>query len=163
MPARRYATTWEKPTLRIAAAQFDSWSHFPKAIIRHQFRLRRSPCGSLRQHLRPYHNMKTQPSFKELATAFVAAGSPGASDRERPEAEQLATGLPLRYLTEAKALKVLVRDLDTGTVIGLIRRWSERPETAVRPAAILSWTGYRFARSYHLCVRWLPGSLGMEG
>jgi hypothetical protein len=79
MPARRYATTWEKPTLRIAA-QFDSWSHFPKAIIRHQFRLRRSPCGSLRQRLRPYHNMKTQPSFKELATAFVAAGSPGAPD-----------------------------------------------------------------------------------
>jgi hypothetical protein len=107
--------------------------------------------------------MKTQPSFKELATAFVAAGSPGASDRERPEAEQLATGLPLQYLTEAKALKVLVRDLDTGTVIGLIRRWSERRETAVRPAAILSWTGYRFARSYHLCVRWLPGSLRMEG
>ena len=29
---------------------------------------------------RAYHNMKTQPSFKELATAFVAAGSPGASD-----------------------------------------------------------------------------------
>ena len=58
---------------------------------------------------RPYYDMKTQPSFKELATAFVAAGSPGASDRERPEAEQLATGLPLQYLTEAKALKVLVR------------------------------------------------------
>jgi hypothetical protein len=57
----------------------------------------------------------------------VAAGSPGASDRERPEADQLATGLPLQYLTEAKALKVLVRDLDTGKVIRLIRRWSERP------------------------------------
>lgn len=65
MPARRYATTWEKPTLRIAAAQFDSWSHFPKAIIRHQFRLRRSPCGSPRRSLRWYYNMKTQPSFKE--------------------------------------------------------------------------------------------------
>jgi hypothetical protein len=65
MPARRYATTWEKPTLRIAAAQFDSWSHFRKAIIRHQFRLRRSPCGSPRRSLRCYYNMKTQPSFKE--------------------------------------------------------------------------------------------------
>jgi hypothetical protein len=64
MPARRYATTWEKPTLRIAA-QFDSWSHFPKAIIRHQFRLRRSPCGSPRPSLHCYYNMKTQPSFKE--------------------------------------------------------------------------------------------------
>jgi hypothetical protein len=92
--------------------------------------------------------MKTQPSFKELATAFAAAGSPGASDRERPEAEQLATGLPLQYLTEAKALKVLVRDLDTGKVIGLIRRWSERP-------GLLSDRRYTFADRIPLCSKLL--------
>ena len=61
--------------------------------------------------------------------AFVAAGCPGASDRELREAEQLASGLPFQfqYLTEEIALKVLVRDLETRKVVGLICRWSRRP------------------------------------
>jgi hypothetical protein len=78
----------------------------------------------------------------------VAAGSPGASDRERRDAERLATGLPLQYLTEAKALKVPVRDLDTGKVIGLIRRWSERP-------GLLSDRRYTFADRIPLCSKLL--------
>ena len=71
--------------------------------------------------------MKTEPSFKQVVTAFVAAGAPGASERERREAEQLSSGLPFQYLTEATALAVLNRDLDTRKLVGLIRRWSFRP------------------------------------
>jgi hypothetical protein len=71
--------------------------------------------------------MKTELSFKQMATAFVSAGSPGASERERREAGFLASGLPYRYRSEAEALKVLIRDLETQRVVGMIRRWSERP------------------------------------
>jgi hypothetical protein len=48
--------------------------------------------------------MKTEPTFKQLATALVAAGSAGASDRQRCEAKYLAGGLPFQFLTEAVAL-----------------------------------------------------------
>jgi hypothetical protein len=74
--------------------------------------------------------MKTKPTFKQVAAAFVAAGSPGASERERREAEALACGLPFQYLTEAVALSILIRDLDTRRLVNLIRRWSERPGLA---------------------------------
>jgi hypothetical protein len=61
--------------------------------------------------------VKTEPTFKQLAIAFVAAVSPGASERERDEAEILASGLPFQFRSEAKALKVLIRDLDTRKVV----------------------------------------------
>ena len=35
--------------------------------------------------------MRNEPTFKQLTAAFVAAGAPGASDRERREAEDLAS------------------------------------------------------------------------
>ena len=36
----------------------------------------------------------TEPTFKQLATAYLAAGAPGASDRERCEAVALSAAYP---------------------------------------------------------------------
>lgn len=71
--------------------------------------------------------MKTEPTFKQLAIAFVAAGSPGASERERREAEALAGYLPFQWRTEGMALKMIVRDDETAEVVDMIRRWSLKP------------------------------------
>jgi hypothetical protein len=71
--------------------------------------------------------MKTDPSFKQLVTAFVAAGAPGASDRERLEAEALSYGLPFQYLTEAVALEILIRDDETRKLVELVYGWAARP------------------------------------
>ena len=67
--------------------------------------------------------METEPSFKQLATAFLAAGCPGASEEGHYQAEML-TGLPFQYLTEDVALRVARRDLETRKAIDLIYRWS---------------------------------------
>jgi hypothetical protein len=71
--------------------------------------------------------MKTEPSFRQLVTAYVAAGAPGASERGLYEAEAMAHGLPFQYLTEETALKVLIRDLNTRKLVDLVYRWSGRP------------------------------------
>jgi hypothetical protein len=69
----------------------------------------------------------TEPSFKQFAAAYLAAGAPGASDRERREAESLASGLPFQYLTEDVALKVCIRDLETRKLVDLVYRWAAKP------------------------------------
>jgi hypothetical protein len=74
--------------------------------------------------------MKTEPTFKELTTAFVAAGSPGASEDQVREAETLAGYFPFQYRSEAKALKILIRDDETRKVVELVYRWSRRPGLA---------------------------------
>jgi hypothetical protein len=66
--------------------------------------------------------MKTEPSFRQFANAFLAAGAPGASERGLYEAEAMAHGLPFQYLTEETALKVLIRDLDTRKLVNLNRQ-----------------------------------------
>ena len=71
--------------------------------------------------------MKTEPCFKQVVTAFLAAGAPGASEDERLEAEELSTGLPYQFRSEATALKVLVRDDETRKVVELVYRWSAKP------------------------------------
>jgi hypothetical protein len=71
--------------------------------------------------------MKTEPSFKKRAAAFVAAGSPGASRSQAREAGLLASGLPYQYRSEAKALKILIRDDETRKVVNLIYKWSKKP------------------------------------
>jgi hypothetical protein len=72
--------------------------------------------------------MKNEPTFKEIASAFVAAGSPGASESQAREAGFLARELPYQYRSEAEALKILIRDDETRKVVDLVCRWSARPE-----------------------------------
>jgi hypothetical protein len=71
--------------------------------------------------------MKTEPSFKQLVTAFVAAGAPGASESQAREAGLLASGFPFQYRSEAKALKMLIRDDEDRKLVDLVYRWSARP------------------------------------
>jgi hypothetical protein len=72
-------------------------------------------------------SVTTELTFKQLAIAFVAAGSPGASEDQADEAQDLASGLPFQYLTEAVALKICIRDLETRKVVDLVYRWAAKP------------------------------------
>ena len=71
--------------------------------------------------------MKPELTFKQLVTAFLAAGSPGASEDQACEAEALAGYFPFQYRSEAKALKILIRDDETRKVVDLVYRWSAKP------------------------------------